>query len=117
MTDHSLTLPDEAARELYRAILREGGRIRVSDIRPEDEPTVKQLADLGLLFLHIADGVYTAVNPRAVGERIGAEPREKGARLIGRPSPAAARRRRFRSRSVACSRKVSHSERSPPGWA
>ncbi|MFF2075217.1 LuxR C-terminal-related transcriptional regulator [Kitasatospora sp. NPDC058162] len=77
-------LPDAAARELYRTILAEGGRIRLSEIRPEDETTVRQLADFGLLFLHIADGAYTAVNPRAVGERIGSELREEGARLITR---------------------------------
>ncbi|MFJ7247381.1 LuxR C-terminal-related transcriptional regulator [Kitasatospora sp. NPDC098652] len=84
MPEPALDLPDAAARELYRAILAEGGRIRVGEIRPEDESAVRQLADLGLLFLHIADGVYTAVNPRAVGERIGTELREQGARLITR---------------------------------
>ncbi|MBO1414395.1 LuxR C-terminal-related transcriptional regulator [Streptomyces sp. FH025] len=36
-----LDLPDANARELYREILKEGGRIRISDIRPEDEPTVR----------------------------------------------------------------------------
>ncbi|MFI8460389.1 LuxR C-terminal-related transcriptional regulator [Kitasatospora sp. NPDC085464] len=81
MSDAVPDLP-AAARELYREILKEGGRLRVSEVRPEDEPTVKQLADLGLLFLHIADGAYTVVNPRAVGERIGAELMAEGARLI-----------------------------------
>ncbi|MER7671022.1 LuxR family transcriptional regulator [Kitasatospora sp. NPDC096128] len=77
-------LPDAAARELYRAILAEGGRIRLSDIRSEDESTVRQLADLGLLVLRTADGTYSAVNPRAVGERIGADLREESARLLAR---------------------------------
>ncbi|MFF2075218.1 LuxR family transcriptional regulator [Kitasatospora sp. NPDC058162] len=77
-------LPDGAARELYRAILAEGGRIRVGEIRPEDEAAVKQLADLGLLVLRTADGSYSAMNPRAVGERIGADLREESARLLAR---------------------------------
>ncbi|MFE3878759.1 LuxR C-terminal-related transcriptional regulator [Kitasatospora sp. NPDC059146] len=77
-------LPDAAARELYRAILAEGGRIRVGEVRPEDEAAVQQLADLGLLVLRTADGTYSAVNPRAVGERIGADLREESARLLAR---------------------------------
>ncbi|MFI6154200.1 winged helix-turn-helix transcriptional regulator [Kitasatospora sp. NPDC051170] len=77
-------LPDAAARELYRAILHQGGRARLGEIRPEDEPAVKQLSDLGLLVLRIADGSYSAVNPRAVGERIGSELREESARLLAR---------------------------------
>ncbi|MBD0693507.1 helix-turn-helix transcriptional regulator [Streptomyces sp. CBMA123] len=77
-------LPDAAARELYRAILAEGGRIRISDIRPEDETSVKQLAALGLLVLRTADSTFSAVNPRAVGERIGADLREESARLLAR---------------------------------
>ncbi|MFD7448213.1 LuxR family transcriptional regulator [Kitasatospora sp. NPDC059827] len=77
-------LPDGAAREFYRAILAEGGRIRVGEIRPEDEAAVRQLADLGLLVLRAADGSYSAVNPRAVGERIGADLREESARLLAR---------------------------------
>ncbi|MEV7774491.1 LuxR C-terminal-related transcriptional regulator [Kitasatospora sp. NPDC086791] len=77
-------LPDAAARELYREILKDGGRLRLSDVRPEDEPTVSQLAELGLLVLRIADGAYSAVNPRVVGERIGADLREESARLLAR---------------------------------
>ncbi|MFE3878760.1 LuxR family transcriptional regulator [Kitasatospora sp. NPDC059146] len=77
-------LLDEGARELYRAILGEGGRIRIDEIRPEDEAAVKQLADLGLLVLRAADGSYSTVNPRAVGERIGADLREESARLLAR---------------------------------
>ncbi|MFJ8624334.1 LuxR family transcriptional regulator [Kitasatospora sp. NPDC093550] len=78
-----LDLP-EAARAFYREILKEGGRIHLGDIRPEDEPAVKQLADLGLLAFRIADSAYSAVNPRTVGERIGADLREESARLLAR---------------------------------
>ncbi|MFE4358352.1 LuxR family transcriptional regulator [Kitasatospora xanthocidica] len=77
-------LPDAAARELYREILRDGGRLHVADIRPEDEPTVRQLADLGLLLLHATDGFYTSINPRAVGERLGTELREESSRLLAK---------------------------------
>ncbi|MEU4113542.1 LuxR family transcriptional regulator [Kitasatospora sp. NPDC028055] len=84
MPEPVVDLPDAAARELYRAILAEGGRIRVGEIRPEDKSAVKQLADLGLLVLRTADGTYSAVNPRAVGERIGADLREESARLLAR---------------------------------
>ncbi|MFE4396390.1 MULTISPECIES: hypothetical protein [Streptomycetaceae] len=77
-------LPDAAARELYREILRDGGRLHVADIRPEDEPTVRQLADLGLLVLRVADSAYSAVNPRSVAERIGVDLREESARLLAR---------------------------------
>ncbi|MEV7597600.1 LuxR family transcriptional regulator [Kitasatospora sp. NPDC089797] len=79
-----LDLPDAAARELYRAILAEGGRIRTCEVQPEDERAVEQLAGLGLLVLRTADSTYSAVNPRAVGERIGADLREESARLLAR---------------------------------
>ncbi|MFE4975397.1 LuxR family transcriptional regulator [Kitasatospora sp. NPDC056651] len=84
MSDPVLDLPDAAARELYRAILKDGGCLRVGDVRAEDEPTVRQLTDLGLLVFRIADGAYSAVNPRAVGERLGADLREESARLLAR---------------------------------
>ncbi|WP_371517931.1 LuxR C-terminal-related transcriptional regulator [Kitasatospora sp. NBC_01300] len=84
MPEPVLDLLDDAARDLYRAILGEGGRIRVGETRPEDEAALKQLTDLGLLVLRAVDGVYSAMNPRAVSERIGTELREEGARLITR---------------------------------
>ncbi|GHF28955.1 hypothetical protein GCM10018790_03010 [Kitasatospora xanthocidica] len=77
-------LLDAAAREFYREILKEGGRLHVGDIRPEDEPVVEQLIDLGLLVLHGADGVYSAVNPRTVSDRLGADLRDEGTRLLAR---------------------------------
>ncbi|MFF4923800.1 LuxR C-terminal-related transcriptional regulator [Kitasatospora sp. NPDC001261] len=77
-------LPDAAARELYREILRDGGRLRLSEVRAQDEAGVRQLADLGFLVLHAADGVYSAINPRAVSERLGADLREESSRLLAR---------------------------------
>ncbi|MFE5580305.1 LuxR C-terminal-related transcriptional regulator [Kitasatospora sp. NPDC056531] len=82
MTNRSLALPDEAARELYRAILREGGRIRIADIPEQDTATVQTLLDLGLLKPYISDGVLTAVNPRSVSTRIAADLRTTGTRLL-----------------------------------
>ncbi|MFF2042940.1 LuxR C-terminal-related transcriptional regulator [Kitasatospora sp. NPDC058170] len=77
-------LPDDAARELYRSILCAGGRIRVDRVRPADAPAIGRLVDVGLLVLRAADGMYGAVNPRAVSERIGADLRAEGARLFAR---------------------------------
>ncbi|MFI6154202.1 LuxR C-terminal-related transcriptional regulator [Kitasatospora sp. NPDC051170] len=78
------TLLDDAARELYRTILGEGGRIHLGEIGPAEEPVVKQLADFGLLVFSAADGAYSAVNPRTVSERLGNELRERGAEMITR---------------------------------
>ncbi|MFJ9693106.1 LuxR C-terminal-related transcriptional regulator [Kitasatospora sp. NPDC101183] len=77
-------LPSPAARELFREVLAQGGRLRLTDIRPEDEPAVRQLADLGLLDLRIADSSYSAVNPRVVSERLGTDLRERSAQLLAR---------------------------------
>ncbi|MFI6154203.1 LuxR C-terminal-related transcriptional regulator [Kitasatospora sp. NPDC051170] len=76
------TLLDDAARELYRTVLRDGGRLRLTDIHPVDEPAVEQLVELGLLVPRALDAAYTAVNPRAVSERISGELLEEGARLV-----------------------------------
>ncbi|MEU1419975.1 LuxR family transcriptional regulator [Kitasatospora sp. NPDC005751] len=87
MTDAAMTeapLPDADARELYRTILREGGRLPIAEVSAQDARSVRQLTDVGLLTPRYADGVYSVVNPRAVGERIGAGLREEGARLLAR---------------------------------
>ncbi|MFD5462997.1 LuxR C-terminal-related transcriptional regulator [Kitasatospora sp. NPDC127059] len=88
MPEPVLDLPDAAARELYRAILAEEGRIHIGEICPEDEATVKRLADLGLTVLRVADSTYSAVSPRAVGDRVGADLREESARLLVRSAEA-----------------------------
>ncbi|MFJ9839132.1 LuxR C-terminal-related transcriptional regulator [Kitasatospora sp. NPDC101155] len=82
MTDHGLMLPDGAARELYRAILREGGRIRIADIPERDAATVQSLLDLGLLKPYVSDGSLSAINPRSVTARLGADLRAAGTRLM-----------------------------------
>ncbi|MFG3225136.1 LuxR C-terminal-related transcriptional regulator [Kitasatospora sp. NPDC048194] len=82
MTDRSLALLDEAARELYRAILREGGRIRIADIPQQDAETVQALLELGLLKPYLSDGSLSAINPRSVSARIAADLRTAGTRLL-----------------------------------
>ncbi|MER7846681.1 LuxR family transcriptional regulator [Kitasatospora sp. NPDC096077] len=77
-------LPDAAARELYRAILAGGGRIRIADIPAERADTVQSLLDLGLLKPYITTGSLGAVNPRAVSARLGADLRAAGTRLLQR---------------------------------
>ena len=76
------SVPDTAARELYLTILREGGRILASDVRDADRDTISQLTGLGLLVLSIADAAYSAVNPRAVSERISTDLRPTGTNLL-----------------------------------
>ncbi len=75
-------LPDDAARELYRAILREGGRVLVSEVGESDRAAVARLVEVGLLILHIADASYSAVNPRAISSRISGDLRSAGTELL-----------------------------------
>ncbi|WP_031075572.1 LuxR C-terminal-related transcriptional regulator [Streptomyces sp. NRRL WC-3742] len=82
MTDRGFTLPDAPARALYRQILHAGGRIRIADIPPEDAETVQSLLDLGLLKPYVSDGSLSAVNPRSVTARVGADLRAAGTRLL-----------------------------------
>ncbi|MGW2249373.1 LuxR C-terminal-related transcriptional regulator [Kitasatospora sp. NPDC001660] len=82
MGDHGSRLPDPAARALYQAILREGGRLRMADVRPEDAEPVQSLLDLGLLKPYVSGGFLSAVDPRSVTARIGADLRAAGTRLL-----------------------------------
>ncbi|MFJ9693105.1 LuxR C-terminal-related transcriptional regulator [Kitasatospora sp. NPDC101183] len=75
-------LPDAPARALYRQILRDGGRIRIADVPPEDAAAVQSLLDVGLLKPYVLDGSLSAVNPRSVTARIGADLRAAGTRLL-----------------------------------
>ncbi|MFE3108680.1 LuxR C-terminal-related transcriptional regulator [Kitasatospora indigofera] len=77
-------VPDEPARQLYLAILAEGGRIPVSAVAPAAEPALRQLLDTGLLMPNAVDASYNAVSPRAVTDRLGAELRSEATRLLVR---------------------------------
>ncbi|WP_188307431.1 helix-turn-helix transcriptional regulator [Streptomyces sp. CBMA123] len=76
MTDE----PGPAERDLYLAAVRGGGRLRPEDLAPADRPTVAALVARGLLT-PTATG-YTAANPRALGDRLGAELRLRATRLL-----------------------------------
>ncbi|MFJ4185962.1 LuxR C-terminal-related transcriptional regulator [Kitasatospora sp. NPDC089509] len=75
-------LPDAAARDLYRAILAGGGRIRAAEVLPADRAALDRLVELGLLVQQSVDDSYSAVDPRSVAERIRADIRRTGARLL-----------------------------------
>ncbi|MFI6848605.1 LuxR family transcriptional regulator [Kitasatospora sp. NPDC050467] len=75
-------LPDAAARELYRAILREGGRIRAAEVGPADAAALDRLVEVGLLVPLLMDASYSAVDPRSVTDRIGVDIRLMSARLL-----------------------------------
>ncbi|MFJ8040034.1 LuxR family transcriptional regulator [Kitasatospora sp. NPDC096147] len=60
-------------RAVYGAVLAEGGRVWFRDVLPGDAPAVLRLLEVGLLVHHTEDGTLTAVNPRSVVDRRGAE--------------------------------------------
>ncbi|MEU8515153.1 LuxR C-terminal-related transcriptional regulator [Kitasatospora sp. NPDC048722] len=78
----SEALPDESARALYRAILREGGRVRAAEVGLGDLPTMERLVELGLVMFQDLDVSYIAVDPRSAVDRIGTEIRLASARLL-----------------------------------
>ncbi|MEV6975491.1 helix-turn-helix domain-containing protein [Kitasatospora sp. NPDC093806] len=77
-------LPDAAARAMYRAILRDGGRVRAADVQDEDAAALQTLIELGLLKRYASDGFFSAVDPRAVSARMSADLRSAGTRLLTR---------------------------------
>ncbi|MFD8750539.1 helix-turn-helix domain-containing protein [Kitasatospora sp. NPDC059577] len=78
----SAALPDPAARALYLAVLREGGRVRAAEVGPDDGPALRRLVELGLLVPQLQDAAYSAVDPRGATERIGTAIRLQSARLL-----------------------------------
>ncbi|MGW7447849.1 hypothetical protein [Kitasatospora sp. NPDC054795] len=72
MTDTPAT-PPAAARGLHLAVLHEGGRVRAAEGGAEDGPVLRRPVELGLPVAQLVDGSYSAVDPRAVGERIGGD--------------------------------------------
>ncbi|MER7703501.1 LuxR C-terminal-related transcriptional regulator [Kitasatospora sp. NPDC097605] len=76
--------PDEAARRLYLAILADGGRVRIADVPEADQEPVRRLVAIGLLMTNPMDACYTAVSPRSVSDRLGAELRSEATRLLVR---------------------------------
>ncbi|MQS13269.1 winged helix-turn-helix transcriptional regulator [Streptomyces kaniharaensis] len=76
--------PDDAARQLYLSILAEGGRIPFTGIHDTEQAALQQLVDIGLLMPNPMDACYTAVSPRSVSDRLGAELRSEATRLLVR---------------------------------
>ncbi|MEV7186454.1 LuxR C-terminal-related transcriptional regulator [Kitasatospora sp. NPDC093102] len=76
--------PDEAARQLYLAIIAEGGRVPTGEVADADRGALQQLIDIGLLMANTLDRCYTAVSPRSVSDRLGAELRSEATRLLVR---------------------------------
>ncbi|MFJ8624333.1 helix-turn-helix domain-containing protein [Kitasatospora sp. NPDC093550] len=76
MTDE----PAPAERALYRAAVRAGGRLRPDDLAPADRAAFAALVARGLLTATPTG--WTAANPRALGDRIGAELRTRATRLL-----------------------------------
>ncbi|MFJ2862727.1 LuxR C-terminal-related transcriptional regulator [Kitasatospora sp. NPDC087314] len=76
--------PDEAARKLYLAILAAGGRVPFTGAQETDPAALRQLIGLGLLIANPMDRCYTAISPRSVSDRLGAELRSEATRLLVR---------------------------------
>ncbi|MFJ9946457.1 LuxR C-terminal-related transcriptional regulator [Kitasatospora sp. NPDC091207] len=76
--------PDEAARQLYLAVLAAGGRVPAADVPEADRAALRRLVDIGLLMPNPMDACYTAVSPRSVSDRLGAELRSEATRLLVR---------------------------------
>ncbi|MEV7022976.1 LuxR C-terminal-related transcriptional regulator [Kitasatospora sp. NPDC093558] len=72
--------PTAAERALYLTAIRQGGYLRPDDLAATDRPTLADLVARGLLT-PTATG-YTAVDPRCVGDRLGAELRTRATRLL-----------------------------------
>ncbi|RKE20197.1 LuxR C-terminal-related transcriptional regulator [Streptomyces sp. TLI_171] len=75
-------LPSESERRLYQQILDQGGRVTFREAVEQDGTGVLRLLELGLLVHDAADQSLTAVNPRAVSDRISAELRAEGTRML-----------------------------------
>ncbi|MEU9042647.1 MULTISPECIES: LuxR family transcriptional regulator [unclassified Kitasatospora] len=76
MTDE----PGPAEQTLYLNAVRCGGRLRPERLAPADRPAFAALVARGLLTT-TATG-WTAANPRALGDRLGAELRTRATRLL-----------------------------------
>ncbi|WP_104817149.1 helix-turn-helix domain-containing protein [Kitasatospora sp. MMS16-BH015] len=76
------SVPDEAARAFYLAVLAEGGRIARDETAEADRESIDQLLAVGLLISNPLDRSYVAVSPREVGVRLSADLRREATRLL-----------------------------------
>ncbi|MFG2694665.1 LuxR C-terminal-related transcriptional regulator [Kitasatospora sp. NPDC051984] len=75
-------LPTGPERQLYQQILDQGGRVAFREAVEQDSAGVLRLLELGLLVHDAVGQSLTAVNPRVVGDRISAELRAEGTRML-----------------------------------
>ncbi|WP_157537903.1 LuxR C-terminal-related transcriptional regulator [Kitasatospora azatica] len=73
---------DPAARALYLAVLRGGGRLADHEIPEAERPALHHLVEAGLLIPQAHAAAYVAVSPRALTVRLGAEMRAQAVRLL-----------------------------------
>ncbi|MFB7615725.1 LuxR family transcriptional regulator [Kitasatospora sp. NPDC056181] len=85
--------PTAAEQALYLAAVAAGGHLSAAALTPADGPALAGLLDQGLLVPAAADyracagypaAGYTAVDPRSVSDRLGAELRTEATRLLVR---------------------------------
>ncbi|MEU3493290.1 LuxR C-terminal-related transcriptional regulator [Kitasatospora cineracea] len=79
---NAAALPSESERRLYQQILDQGGRVSFREAVEQDPTGVLRLMELGLLVHDAAEQSLTAVDPRAVSDRISAELRAEGTRML-----------------------------------
>ncbi|MFD8596203.1 LuxR C-terminal-related transcriptional regulator [Kitasatospora sp. NPDC059646] len=79
MTDR---LPSDAERALYRQVLEQGGRVMFREAMQQDAAATLRLIEIGLLIHHAVDESLSAVNPRAVADRLSADLREAAIRKL-----------------------------------
>ncbi|MDH6580400.1 LuxR C-terminal-related transcriptional regulator [Kitasatospora sp. MAP5-34] len=82
LTGRDTSLPDEAARQLYLAILARGGRLPFYEVTRADHHSISQLVGMGLLLANQVDSVYTVVSPRGLVSQVSAELRSEATRLL-----------------------------------
>ncbi|MFC8716801.1 LuxR C-terminal-related transcriptional regulator [Kitasatospora sp. NPDC057198] len=79
MTAH---LPSESERALYREVIQQGGAVSLAEAMQQDPDAALGLIRLGLLVRHETDESLTAVNPRAVTDRLSAGLRDQAVRRL-----------------------------------
>jgi sugar-specific transcriptional regulator TrmB len=77
-------LPDEPARALYLALLAKGGLFHPQDLPVGDAAALRRLRETGLVVQQQGQALWTVVDPRLAGGRLGAQLRSAGLELLAR---------------------------------
>ncbi|MFD8482295.1 LuxR C-terminal-related transcriptional regulator [Kitasatospora sp. NPDC059673] len=75
-------LPDEHERALYRHVLEQGGQVMFREAMQQNAAATLRLIELGLLIHDAVDESLSAVNPRALADRLSAGLREAAIRTL-----------------------------------